>query len=127
MLDIFSVLSPKLITSNITSKDDHTEEIITDLSYCLVQIPALKTGTVISQAPCFAFIHRYGNYLYNTNGKNDLHKLTVVQLLSGQTYKPKRVYLILNERISNVVADYRYRTFMEFLPSIAQNLHLYNK
>jgi hypothetical protein len=56
--------------------------------------------------------------------ENELHKLTVVQLLSGQTYRPKRVYRITNERISNVVADYGNRTFIEFLRGIAHNLHL---
>ena len=56
--------------------------------------------------------------------ENELHKLTVVQLLSGQTYRPKLVYRITNERISNVVADYGNRTFIEFLRGITHNLHL---
>ena len=47
--------------------------------------------------------------------ENELHRLTVVQLLAGQTHKPKRVYRISNERTVNVVADYSNRTFVEFL------------
>jgi hypothetical protein len=43
--------------------------------------------------------------------ENELHKLTVVQLLSGQTYIPKRVYRITNERIGNAVAGYSNSTF----------------
>ena len=47
--------------------------------------------------------------------ENELHRLSVVQLLAGQTHKPKRVYRISNEIIVNVVADYNNRTFVEFL------------
>jgi hypothetical protein len=54
--------------------------------------------------------------------ENELQKLTVVQLLSGQAYKPKRTYRITEERISNVVADYGNRTFVEFLKCVARNL-----
>jgi len=46
--------------------------------------------------------------------ENELHSLTVVQMLAGEIYKPKRVYRIVNERIVNVVADYNNRTFVEF-------------
>jgi len=56
--------------------------------------------------------------------ENELHRLTVVQLMAGQTYKPKRVYRITNERIVNVVADYNNRTTVEFLRVIAHNLQL---
>ena len=56
--------------------------------------------------------------------ENELHKLTIVQLLAGQTHKPKRVYRITNDRIVNVVADYNNRTFVEFLRGIAHNLQL---
>ncbi|KII68304.1 hypothetical protein RF11_06746 [Thelohanellus kitauei] len=56
--------------------------------------------------------------------ENDLHRLTVVQLLCCQTYKPKRVYRIIDERIRNVVADYSNHTFMEFLRGVEHNLHL---
>jgi len=56
--------------------------------------------------------------------ENELHRLTVVQLLAGQTHKPKRVYRISIERIVNVVADYNSRTFVEFLRGIAHNLQL---
>lgn len=56
--------------------------------------------------------------------ENELHRLTVVQLMAGQTYKPKRVYRITNERIVNVVADYNNRTTVEFLRGIAHNLQL---
>jgi len=52
--------------------------------------------------------------------ENELHSLTV-EMLAGQTHKPKRVYRILNERIVNVVADYNNRTFVEFLRGIFEH------
>ena len=56
--------------------------------------------------------------------ENELHKLTVVQLLAGQKHKPKRVYRVTNDRIVNVVANYNSRTFVEFLRGVAHNLQL---
>jgi len=56
--------------------------------------------------------------------ENELHRLTVAQLLAGQTHTVKRVYRITNERIVNVVADYNNHTFAEFLKGIAHNLQL---
>jgi hypothetical protein len=64
------------------------------------------------------------SFLMFQKRENELHKLTVVQLLSGQTYRPKRVYRITNERVSNVVADYSNRIFITFLRGIAHNLYL---
>jgi len=56
---------------------------------------------------------------------NELHRLTVAQLLAGQTHRAKkRVYRITNERIVNGVADYNNHTFAEFLKGTAHNLQL---
>ena len=69
-------------------------------------------------------------YAVETARPTDTQKRTTqtycctVQLLAGQTHKPKRVYRISNERIVNVVADYNNRTFVEFLRGIAHNLQL---
>ena len=49
-----------------------------------------------------------------TNCSSSSRSLTVVEMMAGQTDKPKRVYRIVNERIVNVVADYNNRTFVEF-------------
>jgi len=56
--------------------------------------------------------------------ENELHRLTVAQLLAANTHTAKRVYRITNERIVNVVADYNNCTFAEFLKGIAHNLQL---
>jgi len=53
--------------------------------------------------------------------ENELHSLTVDQVLNGQTHKPKRVYRIVSEKIVNVVADYNNRTFVEFLRFIFEH------
>jgi len=61
------------------------------------------------------------SYAVETARPTDAGKRTtqpVVQMLAGQTHKPKHVYHIVNERIVNVVADYNNRTFVEFLRGI---------
>jgi len=60
-----------------------------------------------------------------TNCSSSSRSLTVVEMMAGQTDKPKRVYRIVNERMVNVVADYNNCTFVEFLRGIFEHsVHL---